>query len=336
MSARLFLWLPLAILFAILHALPFIPRRDRLFGATVPREIRCGAEGRQALRRYELQLLPWTAAVLLASLWLPFDQAVMWTALGSLIPVIAAGWIFSRRYAEVRPFALPTPSTREAPLTDADEPVVGPMLLFVVPLFILAGTALYLHAHWDRIPARFPIHWGPGGIPNGWSMRSFGGVYGPLLLGALIILFLVGIFAITVWGSRRSARQPAAQIVLIAVAFVIATSFSLAGLLPLHFVRPLELLGWNVAALGLAAVMLWLLFPRRAEQGAPAAEITPDACWHGGEFYYNAQDPALFVEKRSGLGLTLNFGNRMSWIVLAVMLLIPAGLVLLAFQFTKR
>jgi len=34
--------------------------------------------------------------------------------------------------------------------------------------------------------------------------------------------------------------------------------------------------------------------------------------------------------------LTLNFGNRMSWIVLAMMLLIPAGLVLLAFQLTKR
>jgi uncharacterized membrane protein len=30
---------------------------------------------------------------------------------------------------------------------------------------------------------------------------------------------------------------------------------------------------------------------------------------------YNPRDPALFVEKRIGLGLTFNFGNRMSWIV---------------------
>jgi uncharacterized membrane protein len=43
----------------------------------------------------------------------------------------------------------------------------------------------------------------------------------------------------------------------------------------------------------------------------------------------------LFVEKRIGLGLTLNFGNPVSWIVLALILLIPAGLVFLAFEFTK-
>ena len=50
---------------------------------------------------------------------------------------------------------------------------------------------------------------------------------------------------------------------------------------------------------------------------------------------YNPRDPALFVEKRTGLGLTFNFGNRMSWIVLALTLLIPTGLALLAFKLTK-
>jgi len=73
MSIRLYLWLPLAISLASLHALPFVPRPDRLFGVAVPREIRYGNEGRQALRRYELRLLPWTVAALFASLWLPLS-----------------------------------------------------------------------------------------------------------------------------------------------------------------------------------------------------------------------------------------------------------------------
>jgi uncharacterized membrane protein len=335
MSVRLYLLLPLAMALASLHALPFAPRPDRLFGAAVPREIRYGNEGRQALRRYELRLLPWTAAALFVSLWLPLSWAVLWAEAAFLIPLIAAGWIFSRRRTEIRHLALPAPSTREARLTDADDRLFRQGLLFAIPLAILTGTALYLHLHWDAIPARFPVHWGANGIPNGWSTRSLTGVYGPLLLGTLIVLFQLGILILSSWGSRRSARNPAVPMVLIVIASVIATAFSAAGLLPLHIVAARTLVIFYIASFSFLAVMIWFSLRRHAESGAEAGEITPEACWHGDQFYYNPHDPALFVEKRIGLGLTFNFGNRGSWIVLAVILLIPVGLLLLAFALTK-
>ena len=80
MPIRFYLLLPLAITLASLHALPFLPRPDRLFGVAVPREIRYGNEGRRALRRYEFHLLPWTAAAFVVSLWLPLSWAVLWMA----------------------------------------------------------------------------------------------------------------------------------------------------------------------------------------------------------------------------------------------------------------
>jgi uncharacterized membrane protein len=49
-----------------------------------------------------------------------------------------------------------------------------------------------------------------------------------------------------------------------------------------------------------------------------------------GKVYFNRSDPALFVEKRMGLGYTLNFGNPVSWFVIivgAVALSIPLLLV---------
>lgn len=49
----------------------------------------------------------------------------------------------------------------------------------------------------------------------------------------------------------------------------------------------------------------------------------PDAAWKG-SFYSNANDPALLVPKRFGIGYTLNFGNPWSWAVLAFVLLIVA------------
>ena len=335
MFVRLYLLLPLAITLASLHALPFVPRPDRLFGVAVAHESRYGNEGRQALRRYQLQLLPWTAGVLFVSLWLPLSWAVLWMEAAFLIPLIIAGWLFSRQRIEIRHLGLPAPSTRQARLTDADDRLFWQVLMFVIPLAILAGTALYLHLHWNRIPARFPVHWGPNGTPNGWSTRSFVGVYGPLLLGAGIVLFNLGIFALASWGSRRSARHSGGQIVPIVVAYVIATAFSAVGLLPLHIVPARRLVAFYIASLSFLAVMIRLSLRRHAETGAEAGEITPEACWHGDQFYYNPQDQALFVEKRIGMGLTVNFGNPVSWIVLALILLIPAGLVFLAFEFTK-
>jgi uncharacterized membrane protein len=43
--------------------------------------------------------------------------------------------------------------------------------------------------------------------------------------------------------------------------------------------------------------------------------------WRG-IFYVNPDDPALFVPKRFGIGYTLNFGNRLSWFVLALILIL--------------
>ena len=40
----------------------------------------------------------------------------------------------------------------------------------------------------------------------------------------------------------------------------------------------------------------------------------------GGRIYINPQDPQLWVEKRFGIGWTLNFGNRWAWPVLALLL----------------
>ena len=55
--------------------------------------------------------------------------------------------------------------------------------------------------------------------------------------------------------------------------------------------------------------------------GGPAGDRTPDACWKWGMFYINPNDPALFVEKRFGIGYTVNLGNRWSWIFLVITLL---------------
>ena len=53
-------------------------------------------------------------------------------------------------------------------------------------------------------------------------------------------------------------------------------------------------------------------------EGPPIGDTTPDSSWILGRLYFNRADPTLFVERRMGLGYTLNLGNPWSWVVMIV------------------
>jgi uncharacterized membrane protein len=75
--------------------------------------------------------------------------------------------------------------------------------------------------------------------------------------------------------------------------------------------------------------MIIVMARKLSEPGDPV-EPTPNECWKAGVIYYNPKDAALFVEKRSGLGYTLNFGNHWSWpLILGMMLVVSSAFVLL-------
>lgn len=60
---------------------------------------------------------------------------------------------------------------------------------------------------------------------------------------------------------------------------------------------------------------------------AAVADRDDDRFWKAGLFYVNRDDPAIMVGRRFGVGWTFNFGNRLAWLVLGV---IVGGLVGLA------
>jgi uncharacterized membrane protein len=57
-----------------------------------------------------------------------------------------------------------------------------------------------------------------------------------------------------------------------------------------------------------------------ATDSAPVGDRTPDECWKLGLFYFNRNDPAVFVEKRFGIGWTLNLANPRSLLVAGALL----------------
>jgi uncharacterized membrane protein len=50
-----------------------------------------------------------------------------------------------------------------------------------------------------------------------------------------------------------------------------------------------------------------------------------DEYWKLGQFYFNPDDPAVFIEKRFGIGWTINFGSKKGWIYIGILVIFIIG-----------
>lgn len=187
-------------------------------------------------------------------------------------------------------------------------------VLALVPFLLLAICAIYLNLHWGDIPPRFPIHWGSHGA-NGWSERTFLGVYGVLIFGSGLagLLTIVGLM-----GYHGSGRSRAGEImlrVMLSASCFLGLIFSAVGLLPLGM--PPGMVATLALAGGLTLSVV-LIATAMGEDDTSGAN-TPDECWKAGAIYYNPSDPAFFVPKRVGWGYTFNFAKRFSWVMLGTL-----------------
>ena len=195
-------------------------------------------------------------------------------------------------------------------------------LWLVIPPFVaIAAVAFYLNAHWSQIPAEFPVHWGVNGQPNRWVSRDLAGVYGPLLMATIMNLLCLGFAWALLRMSRKSTMRYVTVRMLEVLLYPLTFSFVVVALLPLMriplWLAPVVLLAF------VAGIFLWS-YRKITAASAPGEVPEPqnDSYWKAGVFYYNPNDPAIFVSKRVGIGYTMNFANKMSWVVVVGILLI--------------
>lgn len=210
-------------------------------------------------------------------------------------------------------------------------------LLYAGPFLILAAGAVYLGLRWDDIPEKFPIHWGAHGAVNGWGPRTFFGVFGLLLLGTVVALGIVGGAALIRTVGRRSlpagwAEQDARfrrmnEGCMLALGWLLAAIMTVAAAW-LPFRESVAMPGGFVLAvvIGPLAILIIMIVSavrtsrarsRFIAAGGVIDDGAPDECWKAGVFYYNPNDTRLWVEKRSGMGWTLNMAHKAARWVLA-------------------
>jgi uncharacterized membrane protein len=197
------------------------------------------------------------------------------------------------------------------------------------PLAILAAAAAWLAFSWDTLPERWVIHWGPGGVPDGFASKTWSGVFGPLLFGVALAIFLELVAVFTERASRaelpRMVRAYGNLVRWVSIGQSAALA-AIALLLPSDTPPSPRLLiglslGAVVGALAAGGLGVSAAVRKMAEEGVRLPT------GYGPFLYRNPNDPRLIVKKLVGVGWTFNFAHRTAWLLLGLLLL-PALVVL--------
>jgi uncharacterized membrane protein len=341
----------------LFHKIPEWTRPDIFFSVTVPPEFRATPEARQILKSYRVRV--WLAVLVsFAAIFAGTLPSLLFVAIvGEILLVTGSLAAFLAARKRVLPHAVAATGVRVAALAPRPAHLPGGWIAQAGPFAILFATALWLRAHWSAIPERFPIHWDGYGNANGWATRSVRGVYGPLILEAA----LLAILAVMAYGiltrSRRVGEDADARghggdfmkrmlEALLILEYAMALLFAFIGALPI-IGQPGMPLTFAIVTIFMAGVCVVIARLSRARpavarsamhtetaaesfaRGRTASTVgdgTPDANWKWGVIYYNPQDAALFVEKRFGIGYTLNFGRPVAWLLIVMIVVVPLAI----------
>jgi len=231
-------------------------------------------------------------------------------------------------------------------------------MVWLIPhLLVAAATALFIVANYDAFPDRIVMQYDLDGPPTRLVDKTWGTVLFPVWIQLLMIV-IFGIVNYTISASKQQidASNPRASLRRNLIfrrkwsAFTLTSGFMLTalfGAIPLQQVYDFGPGATTALILSVVAIMLlWVVrlgfvtgqggsrirLPDDASEPASASgkvNRDDDKYWILGQFYYNPDDPALFLEKRFGIGWTINFARPLAWIIFLAPLVAAAVLIIL-------
>ncbi|HLZ23015.1 MAG TPA: DUF5808 domain-containing protein [Ktedonobacterales bacterium] len=332
--------------------IPSLTRRDLLFGVTVAPGARASATGRKIIAGYRiasgLLTLVLLAALVAAIIAVPDAWiASPWLAIGLIAAIFIHGipYLFAYR-ASTRLRApagslAPEVSAPAAELLPRRYSDYVPLFWELLPVAILAGTAAYLVSQYASAPAITPTHFDVAGNPDRYAAKSIG-TYFALVWTQLSIELLFTSLSVLVVGSKAIPGRAAMRFrvawlrAIFGIKTLILTLLGFLAGVTAHAAisgkRPTALtIAVSLTTVGIIIVGIAVLAVRTGQGGSrlgPPAETatdrTDDRYWFLGMVYHNRNDPAIFVERRFGVGWTLNVANPWAIVTLIILISIVA------------
>lgn len=336
---------------------PLIVRKGLLFGVYVGESACESAAARRITRSWYAWMIGAIALSLASGLGglavLPLPMAALAPVLLQLIAFVA---LYLRAYRRARALAPALTPPAAAPLTVVPGPgTVLPKAALIFGACLGLSVMGYAWLHYSYLPDRVPSHFGPSGRPDAWKPKSLSTV---MLLPLMTLSMGVGLsgFAWLTARAKRAIRLRDQGISLEAqmrfraamTNFLSGVSMLTTTMLALMAVTSIQVgLGYRPGlpsgVMALAIVLLvyvlggvgYLAFRygqggarlERARADTPLTDgLADNRKWVLGMFYVDPEDPSILVERRFGIGYTINFGNWKAILLLAVFVGIILGI----------
>jgi uncharacterized membrane protein len=339
------LWISFIVLIGIIGGFYFLfPRISRsglLFGVYVGEEASKSEEARRITRSWYMGMAAWVlAGIVVAALSGLYFRSPAGSV--SAVFLLSIGFLeeYLRAYFRARRMAGTGAPPAGAALIGVQESPLPSLPYWAVALGLVGGIAAIVYAwtQYDMLPQKVPTHFGFSGTPDAWRPKTF---FTVMLLPMMSLVMGVGMggMACLIGQAKRAIRARDQGVSFEAQQRFRSVMANFLAVIALMVTGMLTLLSYGSIRVGLGqsqalppAMMILnpvlLVFAiggsiyiaikygqggSRLERSASNAPLTnglaDNRMWVLGMFYVDREDPSLFVERRFGLGYTINFGN---------------------------
>ena len=359
---NLVIYIPLVLFFSII---PFITRKDLVFGVTVPKS-EWKNDYFTKLRKYFLILIIGAGTIFVAAdiaclMLLPektsviFTQVFVWAIIIVYFLIYIFFWQKTKKYKESADWKLETKNIVAADTnTENKRRSLSPawFLVYLVIIGVSFYSALRLY---NLAPNMIPMRFDMQGNPIVYAPKSMKIIYMIIGMQAFLALLFFGInFVIRRAKKTIDPDNPEKSsersdmmkfrwsVFLFVTGFIMLLIFA-----QIVFAMFTQMPMWITMFFPIVCVFIILIYAvvlsiktgqsgSRIKQNGDTNSGTSivrddDSLWKLGTFYYNKEDPAVFVERRFSPGWTNNWARWQSWLFVAAILAIVAVSLILSF-----
>lgn len=331
-------------------AIPYLIKRTVVFGVTIPEGYTKDSRLTGFKKTYSVIVFCFSLVVLLGFLmWgaqsSPAEEQLF--LVGIAIPIaimfisLASYVYFHAKTTQLKRSERWGEDVKQVKITDLSlrsQDEMLPWYMYLFPMLVTLGVMIYTLLQYPSLPEQIPTHWGPNGQPDAFTSKSPTSVIAlPLILLVMQGMFLMINETTKRSGIKLSATSTAASRIrqltlrkytswfMLLTSILITMLFALLQLSMIHeglFGESMMLLVpfvFLLVVLGGAVVFAFKVGRAGADVSSEPveglADLDEDQYWKGGLFYFNKNDPSIFVEKRFGVGMTLNFANPKGYLL---------------------
>ncbi|OFI50041.1 hypothetical protein BG261_10385 [Floricoccus tropicus] len=226
-------------------------------------------------------------------------------------------------------------------------PVVTTSRYIIVYLIAVVSELIFTFAFYDKIPNQIPTHFDALMNPNQFTEKSLYSVLCmPLIQTVMLIIFIVCNEMMKASKIQLSSSNPKDSLkineevrltnskLLFNLFILMQLIFFTVQMMTCFNIRSLRYVMLAILSLTTIYIVTYIFILLKIRKGHSYPIVEDKSAWKLGILYYNKDDVAYIVQKRSGLGYTLNFARYQSWLITLAFILVMFAIVFLGNKFS--